>query len=78
MEAPPDTPSLPARIVILGITGDLARRFLVPAIAALDDAGRLSADVDLIGVGRADLSNEELRAQLAGSPVGQFTLYQSL
>jgi glucose-6-phosphate 1-dehydrogenase len=55
---------LPARIVILGITGDLARRYLVPAIAALDQAGRLPEHVAIVGVGRSSLSDDELRRRL--------------
>ena len=54
----------PARIVILGITGDLARRYLVPAIAALDRAGRLPDHVEIIGVGRSALSDAALRRRL--------------
>jgi glucose-6-phosphate 1-dehydrogenase len=59
-----DTATRPARIVILGITGDLARRFLLPAIAALDNAGRLPDDVEIVGVGRSALTDEALRAVL--------------
>jgi glucose-6-phosphate 1-dehydrogenase len=64
MEVPFDATSEPARIVIFGITGDLARRFLVPAIAALGDSGRLPDDLEIVGVGRSDLGDEELRALL--------------
>jgi len=56
--------AFPARIVILGITGDLARRYLVPAIAALHRAGRLPDGVEIVGVGRSELSDDALRGRL--------------
>lgn len=59
-----DALGTPGRIAILGITGDLARRYLVPALARLEDTGRLPAGIDIVGVGRSDLSNEELRRRL--------------
>jgi glucose-6-phosphate 1-dehydrogenase len=61
----------PARLVILGITSDLARRYLVPAIAALHDAGRLPQDVDVVGVARSRLSGGELRALLRKGAEGR-------
>jgi glucose-6-phosphate 1-dehydrogenase len=45
--------SQPSRIVILGITGDLARRYRVPALAALEASGTLPEGVDVVGVGRS-------------------------
>ena len=54
----------PSRIVILGVTGDLARRYLVPALARLEEAGRLPAGLDIVGVGRSTLSDEDLRRRL--------------
>jgi glucose-6-phosphate 1-dehydrogenase len=54
----------PARIVILGITGDLARRYLVPALAALDRAGQLPAHTQLVGIGRTPLTEEALHERL--------------
>ena len=63
---PAATPRL-ARIVILGVTGDLARRYLIPAIASLDEAGRLPRDVDIVGVGRTAIDTAELRRRLAAA-----------
>ena len=56
--------ALPDRIVILGITGDLARRYLVPALGRLDAAGLMPADVELVGVGRAEIDTDGLRDRL--------------
>jgi glucose-6-phosphate 1-dehydrogenase len=54
----------PSRIVILGVTGDLARRYLFPALSRLEEAGRLPAGLDIVGVGRSALSDEDLRSRL--------------
>ncbi|MGV9638515.1 glucose-6-phosphate dehydrogenase [Nocardia rhamnosiphila] len=48
----PDPVAAPASMVIFGITGDLARRKLVPAIYDLARTGRLPAEFDLVGVAR--------------------------
>ena len=67
----PDAGSPPARIVIFGITGDLARRYLLPALAALDDAGRLPKDFEIVGMGRSDMSDDEIRAHLREGAAGR-------
>jgi glucose-6-phosphate 1-dehydrogenase len=61
----------PARLVILGVTSDLSRRYLMPAIAALHDAGRLPEDVEVVGVARSGHSTAELRALLRGGVQGE-------
>jgi glucose-6-phosphate 1-dehydrogenase len=57
------------RLVILGATGDLTARYLLPGLAALRDGGYLGDRFQLIGMGRADWSDEQFRrwasAQLA-------------
>jgi glucose-6-phosphate 1-dehydrogenase len=47
-------------LVSFGITGDLGRRMTLPALYRLERAGELPCDV--IGVGRQELSSDELRA----------------
>ena len=64
------TPRL-ARIVILGVTGDLAGRYLIPAIESLYEAGRLPQDVDIVGVGRTAIDTPELRRRLAAGLQGR-------
>lgn len=54
----------PAAIVVFGITGDLARRKLVPALYRLAQTGHLPGEFAVIGVGRAALADDELRARL--------------
>ncbi|GGB34945.1 glucose-6-phosphate 1-dehydrogenase [Flexivirga endophytica] len=48
----------PASMVLFGITGDLSRKKLLPAIYDLEHAGQLSPDFDLVGFAR-DTSNLE-------------------
>lgn len=50
------------RLVLIGATGDLARRFLLPAIAALQAAGKLDDSFRLIGSARDELDDEAFRA----------------
>ena len=48
-------------IVILGATGDLTRRKLVPALYNLCRKGRLSGETHIVGFARRDWSNEKFR-----------------
>jgi glucose-6-phosphate 1-dehydrogenase len=52
-------------IVILGASGDLAKRKLVPAIAALHRKGKLDASNSVIGVGRSFFTDESFREHFA-------------
>jgi len=49
------------RLAIFGATGDLTGRFLLPALAALQDAGQLPDGFELICSGRQSLSTEQYR-----------------
>lgn len=40
------------RLVILGATGDLTGRYLLPALAELVEAEALPKDVDVVGMAR--------------------------
>ena len=63
------------RFVLLGATGDLTARYLLPGLAAMGNGGHLGDGFRLIGVGREDWGNEQFRgwarAQL-GQHGGQF------
>ena len=48
-------------IVILGGTGDLAKRKLIPALFNLACKGRLSDGVNIVGFGRRDYSDDRYR-----------------
>jgi glucose-6-phosphate 1-dehydrogenase len=52
-------------LLLLGATGDLARRYLIPALGALEDAGRLPNGFRLVGGARAALDDDGFR-RLAG------------
>ena len=54
----------PCALVIFGITGDLARRKLVPGLYNLEREGRLPAGVRILGVGRKPVARDELLESL--------------
>jgi glucose-6-phosphate 1-dehydrogenase len=49
------------KLAILGATGDLTARYLLPALAALHRAGELGDDFQLVAVGREAWSDETFR-----------------
>jgi glucose-6-phosphate 1-dehydrogenase len=49
------------RLAILGATGDLTARYLLPGLAALRAAGKLGDDFRLVAVGREDWSEDVFR-----------------
>ena len=51
----------PCTMVILGASGDLTRRKLMPALFHLMDDGLLSDDFHVIGVGRGKMTNQVFR-----------------
>ena len=57
----PGEPVLIERLALLGATGDLAGRFLLPALASLQAAGRLPDRFEVIGAAREDLDEEAFR-----------------
>jgi len=57
-------PAGPAAIVIFGVGGDLTRRKLLPAFHNLGSANLLGEGIAIVGVGRAEMTDEEFRARL--------------
>src|SRR5262245_38177319 len=49
------------RFVLLGGTGDLTARYLLPALAALHNSGDIGDGFRLIAVGRTDWRDDEFR-----------------
>ena len=49
------------RLFLFGATGDLAGRYLLPALAALHTAGRLPSEFEVIGAAPQDLGDEAFR-----------------
>ncbi|HEV7679006.1 MAG TPA: glucose-6-phosphate dehydrogenase [Candidatus Dormibacteraeota bacterium] len=65
--APASVPSRaapPCAVVIVGATGDLARRKLMPALYALAAQGALGEHVTIVGASRQQLSDSEFREQM--------------
>ncbi|MDO8107856.1 glucose-6-phosphate dehydrogenase [Isoptericola sp. b441] len=62
----------PAILVLHGARGDLSRRFVLPALAALAEADLLPPDWALLGTGRSDMPDEDfveiVRDTLADHP----------
>ncbi|AWT26173.1 MULTISPECIES: glucose-6-phosphate dehydrogenase [Corynebacterium] len=57
----------PCGLVIFGVTGDLARKKLLPAVYDLANRGLLPAGFSLIGYGRRDWTKEEFEAEVLSS-----------
>jgi glucose-6-phosphate 1-dehydrogenase len=54
------------RLVILGATGDLTARYLLPGLASMRAAGRLDDGFQLVGLGREEWSGDGFRTWAAG------------
>lgn len=67
------SPTEPLILVIFGLTGDLTKRLLLPAICNLGGAGLLNKDFHIIGVSGENFTNTTLRDQLK-KDVKQFVL----
>ena len=53
------------QIVILGASGDLTSRLLMPAFAVLSGEGKLPSELHILGAGRADYTAETFRDRIA-------------
>ena len=58
---PGEKPTHPCTIVILGATGDLTHRKLIPSLLHLAEDDLLPEGVAVLGVGRRSLTDEEFR-----------------
>lgn len=61
-----ETRADPCALVIFGVTGDLARRKLIPALAALHRRNLLPDRFFILGAARAGLSDEAFRQRFSG------------
>ena len=59
----------PANIIIIGASGDLTQRKLVPALHSLGCEGLLFPLTHVIGLARSALPEDKLREQLFGGVV---------
>jgi glucose-6-phosphate 1-dehydrogenase len=62
---------MPLTIVIIGATGDLTARKLVPALYALFCKSRLTDETRIVGVARTPMADDDFRARMADA-VRQF------
>src|SRR5882672_7624279 len=58
-------PAGPCAFVIFGGSGDLTKRLLIPALFHLKRSHLLPEDFALIGISRAELSDEQFRNAIA-------------
>jgi glucose-6-phosphate 1-dehydrogenase len=58
-------PIHPTALVIFGATGDLARRKLLPALYNLAHEGALPERLEVVGVSRGEMADDEFRAMAA-------------
>ena len=69
-------PTMPTTIAIFGVTGDLARRKLLPALYSNFIKGRLPGQLRIVGVGRRDWTDDTLvehaRQSLRNHAAGMF------
>lgn len=63
----PTSPFLPTTFTIFGITGDLSKRKLLPAIYHLYEHQLLPEHIEFIGVALQELSEEDFRAMIVSS-----------
>src|SRR4051812_29644800 len=56
-----------SNLVLFGASGDLAGRFLLPALATLRAAGRVDDELSVVGTARQRWDDEEFRAYAAAS-----------
>lgn len=57
----------PCVVVILGATGDLTRRKLIPALYHLACSGCTSNDFEVLGIGRTNMTDADFRAAMRAS-----------
>lgn len=62
-----ESPPGPCGIVILGASGDLARKKLLPALRQLQRRAQLPARYYVVGYGRSDYTDESFRAHVAAA-----------
>src|SRR5437016_946298 len=51
-------------VVIIGASGDLTARKLIPALYALSSKARLPEDIRIVGVARSPMSDEDFRSRM--------------
>jgi glucose-6-phosphate 1-dehydrogenase len=65
-------------LLLLGATGDLARRYLLPALGALERTQRLPEGFRVVGAARPDLDDEEFRSIAGDTLPAAMLTYRSI
>ena len=52
---------MPEKLIVFGFSGDLAGRYLLPALTELEDRDKLPQDLPIIGTGREEWDDEAVR-----------------
>ena len=63
-----DSVAISCALVVLGATGDLAKRKLYPALSALAERGQLPRRLVVVGVARTPMRDDEFAALMPGLP----------
>ncbi len=66
----------PTTLVILGVTGDLSQRYLLPALAEICQSSDIRGHLKILGISRHQITAQEILKNHAQSLAGQFTTYQ--
>jgi len=63
-------------LVVFGISGDLSRRYILPALAVLKEAGRLPKNFGILGLSRRDVSAKQILDKETARLASHLTLRQ--
>src|ERR1700742_776446 len=66
----------PTTLVIFGVTGDLSRRYLLPALAEICHNSEVGASLKILGLSRREISAAEVLTKTTGGLKSQLQTYQ--
>jgi glucose-6-phosphate 1-dehydrogenase len=66
-----DRPADPCTIVIIGASGDLTSRKLIPALYTLFTKNGLPEPFNIVGCGRTEMSSDQFREKMGSSISGE-------
>lgn len=62
----------PTTLAIFGVTGDLSRRYLLPALTEICQSSDIRAELKILGLSRRETSAQDVLGDQAGTLSGQF------
>ena len=63
-------------LAIFGVSGDLSRRYLLPALAEICQSTDISAQLNILGLSRRELTSAEILSKQAGGLADKFEVLQ--